>query len=51
MTRSMHVALADSRLDYLWAVYPGQDRYEIDEKTTALPLSAVVPLAASLVRA
>jgi hypothetical protein len=51
MTRSMHVALADLRLDHLWVVYPGQDRYEIDEKVTALPLSAVMPLVASLVRA
>jgi hypothetical protein len=34
-----------------WVVYPAQDRYEIDAKMTALPLSAVMPLAASQVRA
>ena len=51
MTRSMHAALSDLRLDHLWVVYPGRDRYDIDAKVTALPLSAVMPLVASLVRA
>jgi predicted AAA+ superfamily ATPase len=50
MTRSMHVALADLSLDHLWVVYPGSARYEIHDRVTALPLSAVLPLAASLAR-
>lgn len=50
MTRSMHVAMADLSLDHLWVVYPGSTQYEIHERVTALPLSAVLPLAASLAR-
>jgi predicted AAA+ superfamily ATPase len=37
-TRSMHIALEDLRLEHLWAVYPGQQRFPIHEKITALPL-------------
>jgi hypothetical protein len=48
MTRSMHTALSDLRLNHLYVVYPGRERYEIDEKVTALPLAAVMPLARSL---
>ena len=50
MTRSMHVALSDLSLDHLWVVYPGPSRYEIDRKVTAIPLTDVMTLAASLAR-
>jgi uncharacterized protein len=51
MTRSMHAALSDLSLDHLWVVYPGPTEYKIHKKVTALPLSAVMGLAASLTRA
>jgi predicted AAA+ superfamily ATPase len=38
MTRSMHVALADLRLEQAWIVHPGVDRYAIHQKVEALPL-------------
>ena len=41
MTRAMHVALQDLRLDRLWVVYPGTQAYALEEKVTAIPLEAV----------
>jgi predicted AAA+ superfamily ATPase len=41
LTRSMHVALQDLRLDHLWIVYPGSERYPLHERVTAIPLEAV----------
>ena len=41
LTRSMHVALADLRLDRLWVVYPGSRPYELHEKISAIPLDGV----------
>lgn len=37
-TKAMHVALADLQLAHLWVVYPGQDRYPLGERITALPM-------------
>ena len=48
-TRSMAVAQDDLRLDALWVVYPGDMRYDIDDRITALPASA--PFPASVTRA
>ena len=42
-TRSMAVALDDLRLDALYVVYPGDVRYVIDDRITALPASARFP--------
>ena len=36
-TKSMHAALADLGLAHLWVIYPGKDRYVLDEKITAVP--------------
>ena len=44
-SRSMHVALADLKLDHLWIVYPGSLRYPIADRMTALPLREVGMLA------
>jgi hypothetical protein len=44
-SRSMHVALADLKLDHLWIVYPGSLRYPIADRMTALPLRKVGMLA------
>ena len=41
LTRSIHVALQDLRLDHLWIVYPGSERYSLHERVTAIPLEAV----------
>ncbi len=37
-TRSMHVALRDLDLEHLWVIYPGTERYRLDERITALPV-------------
>ncbi len=42
LTRSMHVALQDLRLDHLWIVYPGSERYSLQKHVTAIPLEAVM---------
>lgn len=36
-TRSMRVAIEDLGLKHLWVIYPGQDRYSLDEKITVVP--------------
>jgi predicted AAA+ superfamily ATPase len=38
MTKSMHIALKDLRLDHLFVVYPGKERYPLHERVEALPL-------------
>lgn len=41
VTRSMRTALADLRLDHLWVVCPGRDRYAADERITVLPIHRI----------
>jgi len=43
--KSMHIALADLRLEHLWVVYPGTLRYSLADRITALPLGEVASLA------
>ena len=38
MTKSMHMALADLKLDFLWVVYPGNSSYLMDERVECVPL-------------
>lgn len=38
-TRSMHSALADLRLDRLYVVYPGEDRFPLHPRIEALGLA------------
>lgn len=40
-TKSMRAALVDLSLEHLWIVYPGEHRYPLDDKITAVPLSQV----------
>ena len=47
-TRSMRAAIADLRLDRLWIVYPGDEAYPLDDRISAVPVSGVPELAASL---
>jgi len=39
ISRSMEVARADLQLEHLWVIYPGQHRFPMNSRTTALPLS------------
>ena len=41
MTKSMHVALQDLRLERIFAIYPGKDAYPLHERVEALPLVQV----------
>jgi hypothetical protein len=34
----MHIALQDLGLERLWVIYPGLERYPLEERVTALPL-------------
>ncbi len=39
MTKSLHVALSDLRLDQAWIVYPGKKSYPVHERVEVMPLS------------
>ena len=39
MTRSLHVALADLKLDRAWIVYPGTESYAVHDKVEVAPLA------------
>lgn len=38
LTPSMRIVAADSTLDHLWIVYPGNEAYPVIERISALPL-------------
>jgi hypothetical protein len=40
MTKSLHVALADLKLDRAWIVYPGVHAYRVHERVDVVPLGA-----------
>lgn len=48
LTRSMHIALADLRLDHLWVVHPGPHHFPMAERVTAWPIESVAELAGEL---
>ncbi len=39
MTKSIQAALNDLKLEHLWVVYPGKEKYKINEKVTVYPIS------------
>jgi predicted AAA+ superfamily ATPase len=41
VTKSMHVALEDLRLDHLWIVYPGKESYPVHERITVAALTSI----------
>ena len=41
MTKSMHVVMADLKLDHLFIVYPGEDRFPLAERVTAIGLADI----------
>jgi len=42
-TSSMHIAMADLKLDALYVVYPGLHRYRLADGIEAVPLGALLP--------
>ena len=45
MTKSLRAVLRDLRLQHVWIVYPGPDRYQLDETVTVLPVADLVDVA------
>lgn len=43
--RSMHIAVTDLDLEHLWVIYPGQEKYAISDKISAIPLEHIPKLA------
>jgi len=41
MTKSLHIALADLKLDRAWIVYPGGERYAVHGQVEVLPLADI----------
>lgn len=48
MTKSMHVALADLRLEHLWVVFNGERRLPMAERVSTLPLADLQSAIANL---
>jgi len=44
-SRSMHIAVEDLGLEHLWVIYPGDNKYALDDKMTALPLEGISKIA------
>jgi len=49
MTRSIRAVLRDLPLKHLWIVYPGPDRYRLDEAVSVLPVAEIPDVATSRV--
>jgi predicted AAA+ superfamily ATPase len=43
--RSMHIAFEDLGLEHLWIIYPGDQKYALDDKITVIPLEEISQLA------
>ena len=46
--RSMHIAIEDLGLEHLWVVYPGDQKYALDDKITAISLEGISRLAETM---
>jgi uncharacterized protein len=44
LTSSMRIALDDLRLNKLWIIYPGQQRYNLNERVTAIPFDEAISM-------
>ena len=42
MTKSLHIALEDLKLERAWIVYPGTESYPVHERVTVCPLPALL---------
>ena len=47
-TRSIQVALRELKLSHLFVVYPGDERYQLDDRLTVLPAREIPRLAGEL---
>ena len=45
MTKSIRAVLSDLPLQHLWIVYPGADRYRLDEAVSVLPVTEITDIA------
>jgi predicted AAA+ superfamily ATPase len=43
--RSMHIAIEDLGMEHLWVIYPGDQKYALDNKITVIPLETISQLA------
>jgi predicted AAA+ superfamily ATPase len=43
MTKSLHIALQDLKLDRAWIVYPGKEAYAVHERVEVVPLQTLLP--------
>jgi uncharacterized protein len=50
ITRSAHTAVSDLQLDHVWVVHPGEHRFPIEEKITAMPLTKIFELPSVIAR-
>ena len=41
ITKSMHIAVKDLSLDYLWVVYPGKEQYPVTDKIMVRPIDTI----------
>ena len=41
MTLSLHSVLKDLRLHHIWIIYPGNQKYRIDERASVVPLEQI----------
>lgn len=49
-TKSMQTAMHDLSLEHLWTLYPGEHRYQVDDKITVWPLQDIADLPGELGR-
>ena len=46
--RSMQIAIEDLGLEHLWVIYPGDQKYALNDKITAIPLRLILRLAETM---
>ena len=46
----MHIAIEDLGLEHLWVIYPGDQKYALDDKITVIPLEEISQLANTMVK-
>jgi len=46
--RSMHIAIEDLGLEHLWVIYPGNQKYTLDDKISVIPLEDILQLAETM---
>lgn len=48
MTKSLHVAMTDLKVEHTWVVYPGQHSYPIADNVDVVPLATALQKAGAL---